>query len=252
MRYARLAALGFALTLLSALGITVFSLHSMRRVVEMEDAARERARVLVEVERLRYLLAQKSASNRAYLLTGQASFRESMRARHEDFLALHRRLLEGTRTEEGRALLSRVAELAERHQEASERAGALVESTRSPRDELAVFLRDIQPVRDALHGTLDAYAAHVSAEQARDVAVVKDAVAGRRWMVGVISGVLLAFGVVLATSLTLHIARRDAAERRLAEEVIRQGRETEEAFVQLRAERDAAARAAAGLQQRSG
>ena len=236
MAYARRAAAGFSVILILALAITALSLYGMGVVLGHEARARENTLVLARAERMRFFFAQKVASGRAFLLSGEQRFLDARRADSTRFDSAATALTASVLTDESRELISQIVRGKARHDSAF--ADAVAARGTSRQQPVTVFLDRVAPIREEIERSFMGLEAHKRELADSNDAAARDA--SKRWtlVIGITSVLLLGVGMVMAIVVTRSIRRREETEQKLSAEVIRQSREMEQRFVELRTENE--------------
>lgn len=212
-----------------------------------ERAATDQARKIADLERARFHLEQKVATSRAYLLTGDTSFRADLPRERGNALRLLADLEAHARTPESRAEIAAMRRYEARHH-------AILASIVLARDSgvldaasLNVFRARLKPARDSIDS------AAVRAIEIKNELMARDEEAADRsrdratWISYAAMALAIVIGGVivwrLSGSLSDAFAREEEARRAaeaLVDEVRAQSAEAERALTAMQAERDRA------------
>lgn len=208
----------YLVAILAALVIGGVASYALQSVIASQDRVEEiYGAELLEVERLRAGAMEKSAQGRAYLLTGDPEMLEESYAARRAFEARLGALLNRTEDPAERARLERIATAQKAHQEALARAFALHRAGGTHEDVGRVVGAEVIPKLGALEVAIGDYELFVDSrlEVARDGARRAATHASRLVVIVACGAVLLAAGLGVLLTRTMHRLYR-AAEERLA------------------------------------
>ena len=149
---------GFAAVVLVALAVAAVAVMALREVVQTKDHVIDFAgQRMVASERLNTLSFVKANDARAYLMTRDPRYLESMRASRARFRAVLEDLRGAVEAPEARRLLEVVAEAEDAHNRGIESVIARSASDRSMQISGVAIEREVRPLREALNQSIDAY-----------------------------------------------------------------------------------------------
>ncbi|WP_170319396.1 ATP-binding protein [Polyangium spumosum] len=208
----------YLVAILAALVIGGVASFALQSVIASQDRVEDiYGAELIEVERLRASAMEKSAQGRAYLLTSDAELLEESYAARKAFEARLGVLLARAEDPAERARLERIAAAQKAHHEALARAFAVHRAGGKPEDVGRVVGAEVIPKLGALEVAIGDYELFVDSrlEVARDGARQAASRASRLVVIVACGAVLLAAGLGVLLTRTMHRLYR-AAEERLA------------------------------------
>jgi methyl-accepting chemotaxis protein len=189
---------------LLALAVAAVAVVALRQVVDSKNGVIDfAAHRMVLSERLNTLSFVKANDARAFLMTRDPRYLESMRASRAQFRAVLDDLRRAVEAPEAKRLLEGVAQAEEAHNRAIEGTIARSATDRSMQVAGSAIEREVRPLREALNGAIDEYLAF----QGRRMTEERDESTGDADRAIRLVLALAALGAVVAVALSVLLAR---------------------------------------------
>lgn len=253
------ALVGFGLVLALSAAAQLFASHLTSQITAAEDDAFEQADFMVDAERLRFRLMTKVANARAFLVTGDESYRTAVDEDDQRIAEKMQDLRGRIYLPEGKQIIAELDATLIAHGEVMGQLMQREQSGASAREVAATFLREVRPRWEAMDAAMKKLADYKERRLAESRGRMQQVVARARTLSQLSALGTLLIGGILALVLTRRIRAlvdADATARRAAEalaaELGEQSREVADALNTARADKERAEARVAELERKPG